>query len=310
MEPFPVPSGNRLTDRWEASVPSASIVVIRGGVSVVVVRVEQGRADDVHPGDAPVAGAGRGTIRCEHLFKWFGDAAVISDLQLSVGDHEFVCVVGPSGCGKTTLLRMIAGLAEYDSGTIEIGETAVTGPLPNVAVVFQHFGLFPWKTVAANIALPLRASGLPKVEVERRVTESIELVGLRDTGHRYPAQLSGGMRQRVGLARALAMQPAVILLDEPFAAVDAQTREILQGELLDLWSRHRQTAVFITHSIDEAITLADRVIVMGAKPGRVVAEVPIPIGRPRDVTEVRRHPTYASLREGIWERLRASSLPT
>ena len=281
-----------------------------GGVSVAAGRVENERADDMHRGGVPSAGVGRGTIRCEHLFKWFGDTAVISDLQLSVWDHEFVCVVGPSGCGKTTLLRMIGGLAEYDSGTIKIGDTVVTEPLPNVAVVFQHFGLFPWKTVAANIALPLRASGLPKVEVERRVAESIALVGLRDIGHRYPAQLSGGMRQRVGLARALAMQPEVILLDEPFAVVDAQTREILQGELLNLWSRHRQTAVFITHSIDEAVTLADRVVVMGANPGRVVAEVTIPIERPRNVTEVRRHPTYVPLREGIWERLRASKLPS
>lgn len=277
---------------------------------MVVARAVNERPDGPHSGEAPGVGTGRGAIRCEHIFKWFGDMAVIADLQLSVQDHEFVCVVGSSGCGKTTLLRMIAGLGEYDSGTIRVGDTTVTGPLPNVAVVFQHFGLFPWKTVAANIALPLRAAGLPKGVVERRVAETITLVGLRDTGSRYPAQLSGGMRQRVGLARALAIQPEVILLDEPFAAVDAQTREILQEELLNLWSRYRQTAIFITHSIDEAITLADRVVVMGTKPGRIVDEVVIPFERPRNITEVRRHPTYAPLREAIWARLRGTNQPS
>jgi NitT/TauT family transport system ATP-binding protein len=253
--------------------------------------------------------AGTGGIRCEHVYKWFGDELVVGDLQVSVENHEFVCVVGPSGCGKTTLLRMIAGLTEYDSGTIRVGDVVVTSPLPNVAVVFQHFGLFPWKTVASNIGLPLRAAGLPKAEVGERVADAITLVGLQGAARRYPAELSGGMRQRVGLARALSMRPEVILLDEPFAAVDAQTREILQGELLNLWSRHRQTALFITHTIDEALTLGDRIIVMGSKPGRIIEEIVVPMERPRNVTAVRRHATYAPLRERIWERLRASELP-
>lgn len=252
------------------------------------------------------AGKGAGEIACRSIYKWYGDNPVISDLNLTVAHNEFVCVVGPSGCGKTTLLRMIAGLAEFDSGTMTVGGVPVTGPLPNVAVVFQHFGLFPWKTVVNNVMLPMRAAGVSREEARRRAEEAIALVGLRDCNEKYPAQLSGGMKQRVGLARALAISPEVVLLDEPFAAVDAQTREILQEELLGLWSRHKQTAMFITHSIDEAITLADRVVVMGTKPGRVVDDIVIPIERPRSVASVRRHESYAPLRERIWEQLRLS----
>lgn len=274
---------------------------------MAAVRAASGRGAPVDRAvGAGAAAVGRGEIRCHQVYKWYGRTAVLSNLELSVDHGEFVCVVGPSGCGKTTLLRMLAGLAEYDHGTITIGGENVTSPLPQVAVVFQHFGLFPWKTVHANVALPLRAARLDGAEVRRRVAEAIALVGLEGVDDKYPAQLSGGMKQRVGLARTLAMQPEVILLDEPFAAVDAQTREILQEELLGLWSRHRQTALFITHSIDEAITLADRVVVMGTKPGRVVDDIVVPIPRPRTVGSVRRHESYAPLRERIWEKLRAS----
>ena len=245
-----------------------------------------------------------GEIRCRDIFKWFGSSLIIESLDLDIAPKEFVCVVGPSGCGKTTLLRMIAGLTDIDNGTIEIGGTRVDNPLPTVGVVFQQFGLFPWKTVLKNVALPLRAAGIKKDEAFQRAREAIELVGLKDSDTKYPSQLSGGMKQRAGLARALAIRPEVILLDEPFAAVDAQTREILQEELLNLWGRHKQTAVFITHSIDEAITLADRVVVMGARPGRIVKEIPIPIERPRTVASVRRDPLYPPLREEIWDLLR------
>lgn len=246
----------------------------------------------------------RGGISCTDVHKWFGSELILADFNLTVKEHEFVCIVGPSGCGKTTLLRMMAGLAEVDHGEITVGGDPVTGPAPQVAVVFQHFGLFPWKTVYKNVALPLQARGLPREEVRRRVEETIAMVGLQGVNDRYPAQLSGGMKQRVGLARTLAARPAVILLDEPFAAVDAQTREILQEELLGLWSRHQQTAVFVTHSIDEAITLADRVLVMGSRPGIVIDEIEIPIPRPRTVSSVRRDESYTSLRERIWEKLR------
>lgn len=257
--------------------------------------------------DAPRAG-GSG-IECRNIFKWFGESLIIENLDLSIKANEFVCIVGPSGCGKTTLLRMIAGLTEVDNGSIHIGGTAVTKPLPTVGVVFQHFGLFPWKTVLKNVALPLRAAHISTADANQRAREAIELVGLKGSEHRYPSQLSGGMKQRAGLARALAIQPEVILLDEPFAAVDAQTREILQEELLSLWGSHQQTAVFITHSIDEAITLADRVIVMGAHPGRVVKEIPIDIPRPRTVASVRRADSYAELREEIWSLLRIEPEP-
>jgi NitT/TauT family transport system ATP-binding protein len=245
-----------------------------------------------------------GEIKCRDIFKWFGSSLIIENLDLDIAHNEFVCVVGPSGCGKTTLLRMIAGLTDIDNGTVEIGGMRVDKPLPTVGVVFQHFGLFPWKTVLKNVALPLRAAGVNKDEAFKRAREAIELVGLKDSDSKYPSELSGGMKQRAGLARALAIQPEVILLDEPFAAVDAQTREILQEELLNLWSIHKQTAVFITHSIDEAITLADRVVVMGARPGRIVKEIPIPIERPRTVASVRRDPLYPPLREEIWDLLR------
>lgn len=245
-----------------------------------------------------------GEIKCRDIFKWFDTSLIIEGLNLDIAHNEFVCIVGPSGCGKTTLMRMIAGLTDIDNGTIEIGNTKVNKPLPTVGVVFQNFGLFPWKTVLKNVALPLRAAGVNKEEAFNRARAAIELVGLKDSDSKYPAQLSGGMKQRAGLARALAGQPEVILLDEPFAAVDAQTREILQEELLNLWSRHKQTAVFITHSIDEAITLADRVVVMGAHPGRVVKEIPILIERPRTVASVRRDPLYPPLREEIWDLLR------
>ena len=201
-----------------------------------------------------VTGSRSGEIHCRDIYKWFGTSPVIKNLQLDIAHQEFVCVVGPSGCGKTTLLRMIAGLTEIDNGEITIGGQIVNKPLPTVGVVFQQFGLFPWKTVLKNVALPLRAAGVNKDEALQRARDAIELVGLKGSNDRYPAQLSGGMKQRAGLARALAIQPEVILLDEPFAAVDAQTREILQEELLNLWGRHKQTAVFITHSIDEAIT--------------------------------------------------------
>ncbi|HEY5304480.1 MAG TPA: ABC transporter ATP-binding protein [Acidimicrobiales bacterium] len=245
-----------------------------------------------------------GEIKCRDIFKWFDTSLIIEDLDLDIAHNEFVCVVGPSGCGKTTLLRMIAGLTDIDNGTIEIGGTRVDKPLPTVGVVFQQFGLFPWKTVLKNVALPLRAAGIKKEEALKQAREAIELVGLKDSDTKYPSQLSGGMKQRAGLARALAIRPEVILLDEPFAAVDAQTREILQEELLNLWGRHKQTAVFITHSIDEAITLADRVVVMGAHPGRILKEIPISIARPRTVASVRRDPLYAPLREEIWDLLR------
>jgi NitT/TauT family transport system ATP-binding protein len=254
---------------------------------------------------ATPATRGDGRIEARNLYKWFPGGIVLEDVSLTVHSGEFLCIVGPSGCGKTTLLRLMAGLAETDHGTLSVGGIPVTGPSPKVAVVFQHFGLFPWKTVYRNVALPLQLARTGKAETERRVREVLATVGLTGHERKYPAQLSGGMKQRAGLGRALAASPDVLLMDEPFAAVDAQVRELLQEDLLRMRDQLRQTIVFITHSIDEAITLGDRIIVMAARPGRIAREFTVPIDRPRTIAQVRRHPEYEGLREHIWADLRS-----
>ena len=259
------------------------------------------------PASAPPrvpAAHGDGRIEAANLYKWFPGGIVLEDVSITVGSGEFLCIVGPSGCGKTTLLRLIAGLTEIDHGTLSVGGIPVTGPSPKAAVVFQHFGLFPWKTVYRNVALPLQLARAGRAETEQRVREVLATVGLTGHERKYPAQLSGGMKQRAGLARALAAAPDVLLMDEPFAAVDAQVREVLQEDLLRLRDRLRQTVVFITHSIDEAITLGDRIVVMAARPGRIAREFTVPIDRPRTIAQVRRHPEYEGLREQIWAELR------
>ena len=257
------------------------------------------------PGPPPtVPVRGDGGIEGRNLYKWFPGGIVLDDVSLNVRSGEFLCIVGPSGCGKTTLLRLIAGLTEIDHGTLSVGGVPVTGPSPKVAVVFQHFGLFPWKTVYRNVALPLQLARAGKAETRRRVAEALATVGLTGHERKYPAHLSGGMKQRAGLARALAAAPDVLLMDEPFAAVDAQVREVLQEDLLRLREQLRQTIVFITHSIDEAIILGDRIVVMAARPGRIARELTVPIDRPRTIAQVRRHPEYEGLREQIWTELR------
>jgi NitT/TauT family transport system ATP-binding protein len=237
--------------------------------------------------------------------KTFLDGSVVAfdDLSLSVRANEVVCIVGPSGCGKTTLLRCIDGLIPLSRGRILIDGEEVRAPNRQVAVVFQHFGLFPWKTVRDNVAYGLRLRGASRDELEG-VQDYIRMVGLEGAEKRYPYQLSGGMQQRVGLARALAVRPSILLMDEPFASVDAQTREILQEELLGIWERERQSMVFITHSIDEAVLLGDRVIVMTPRPGRVKEVLTMPFGRPRDLDAVRALPAFAELRQYIWDQLR------
>ena len=260
------------------------------------------------PGGPDVRAAGNGRIDCANVYKWFPGGIVLEDVSLTVEPGQFVCIVGPSGCGKTTLLRMMAGLTGADHGGIAVGGSPVTGPDPRVAVVFQHFGLFPWKSVYRNVALPLQLARTDRAELRRRAADAIATVGLAGHERKYPAQLSGGMKQRAGLARALATAPDVLLMDEPFAAVDAQVREVLQEDLLALRDRLRQTVVFITHSIDEAITLGDRIIVMASRPGRIIRDLPVPIGQPRTVSQVRRDPAYAGLREQIWDLLRQSAV--
>jgi NitT/TauT family transport system ATP-binding protein len=267
------------------------------------------RSERDSAGRSPVdRDVGTGRIECRGVYKWYPGGIVLEDVGLTVEPGQFVCIVGPSGCGKTTLLRMMGGLTEADHGDITIGGTRVTGPDPRVAVVFQHFGLFPWKNVYRNVALPLQIAGTERGEMDRRTAEAIAAVGLTGHERKYPAQLSGGMKQRAGLARALATAPDVLLMDEPFAAVDAQVREVLQEDLLSLRDRLRQTIVFITHSIDEAITLGDRIIVMASKPGRIRRDIPVPIAQPRTISQVRHDPAYAGLRDEIWDLLRQSAV--
>ena len=239
--------------------------------------------------------------------KMFLDGAVVAfrQLNLAIAKNEIMCVVGPSGCGKTTLLRCIAGLTDISSGRLLVDDTPVNGPPDGVAMVFQHFGLLPWKTVEENAAFGLAMTGTLSATIRERVGHYLDLVGLTGFEKHYPYQLSGGMQQRVGLVRALAMNPKVLLMDEPFAALDAQTREILQEELLQLMQRpeERKTMVFITHSIDEAILLGDRIAVMSARPGRIKEMLDVPFGRPRDVDVMRADPRFAEMRTHIWRQL-------
>ena len=244
-------------------------------------------------------------IQVENAGKTFLDGSVVAfrNLSLAVAANEVLCIVGPSGCGKTTLLRSIDGLIPLSEGRVLLDGREVREPSAQVAVVFQHFGLFPWKTVYENVAYGLKLRGASRAELDT-IPDYIRLVGLEGAERRYPYQLSGGMQQRAGLARALAVRPSVLLMDEPFASVDAQTREILQGELLNIWERERQTMVFITHSIDEAILLGDRVLIMASRPGRVRETLTVPFPRPRDPEAVRALPAFAELRTYIWEQLR------
>jgi NitT/TauT family transport system ATP-binding protein len=247
-------------------------------------------------------------IEAAEATKVFLDGAVVAfhHLTLAVREREVVCLVGPSGCGKTTFLRCVAGLTPLSAGRLSVAGRPVAGPPDGVALVFQHFGLLPWKTVFDNAAFGLTMAGARPGEVRERVGHYLRLVGLDGFERHYPYQLSGGMQQRVGLVRALAMNPRVLLMDEPFAALDAQTREVLQEELLRLMDRpdERKTVVFVTHSIDEALLLGDRVAVLTARPGRVREVLEVPFGRPRDPDTIRGDPRFAELREHIWQRLR------
>jgi NitT/TauT family transport system ATP-binding protein len=222
----------------------------------------------------------------------------VDDVSLEVREREFVALVGPSGCGKTTCLRMAAGLDFPTAGTVTVGGKKVEEPGPQRAVVFQQFALFPWKTVYDNIDFGLRSQGVPAVERRARIAAQLELMGLQGYESAYPHELSGGMQQRVGLARALAIDPRVMLMDEPFAALDAQTRETMQAELLRIQNREKKTMIFVTHSIDEAVYLADRVIVFTRRPSRILEIVDVPLPHPRweDPEEFRARPEFVRLR--------------
>jgi NitT/TauT family transport system ATP-binding protein len=237
-----------------------------------------------------------------------GSVTVFEGLDLTVRERETVCILGPSGCGKTTLLRAMHGLVSLDDGRILIDGTEVRSPRRNVAMVFQHFGLMPWKRVSENVAYGVELAGLSREDVAERVARYIEMVGLKGSERSYPYQLSGGMQQRAGLARALALQPDILLMDEPFGSLDAQTREILQDELLRIYQREPRTMVFITHSIEEAIALGDRVVVLTSRPARLRETIVIDIPRPRTIASVIAHPRFVELRDHCWRLLREKAV--
>ena len=241
-------------------------------------------------------------IQVRNLGKAYGDKEVFRDLTFDVAEGEIVSIVGPSGCGKTTLLRSVVGLVSPTSGSVTINEQQVLEPTEGVAMVFQHFGLFPWKTVFDNVAYGLRMAGASRAEIERKVPEFISLVGLAGFEKAFPYQMSGGMQQRCGLARALAIEPNVLLMDEPFAAVDAQTREILQFELLRIWEERPTAMIFVTHSIEEAVLLGHRVVVLKGRPSSIHAIVTIDLPHPR-TRDTLREPRFAELRERVWSTL-------
>src|SRR5882724_8270473 len=231
-----------------------------------------------------------------------GAFLALSDVDLSIRDGELVTIVGPSGCGKSTLLMLIAALLRPSSGAVRLNGAEVTAPGSDRALVFQDFALLPWRTVLANVELGLELKGIPAQERNRIARRHIAMVGLGAFERSYPHQLSGGMRQRVGIARALAVEPEVLLMDEPFGALDAQIRQVMGSELLRIWERDRKTILFVTHDIDEAIYLADRIIVMSASPGRIIEDIAVTLGRTRPL-EIRNSAEFTAYRQRIWDLL-------
>jgi NitT/TauT family transport system ATP-binding protein len=241
-----------------------------------------------------------------------GIVHALRDFSLQVRDGEFLCLVGPSGCGKSTFLRIVAGLVSATTGRLDVrrggpsdGPTATAGvaPRPLSSMVFQEYAVFPWKTVLENVAFGLQMRGVSRAERQAIARDWIERVGLRRFAHHYPPQLSGGMLQRVGIARALANDPEILLMDEPLGALDAQTRTLLQEELLRLWEASRQTVLYVTHSIEEAVLLGDRVVLMTAHPGTNKAAFDVPLPRPRSLRTTA-EPEFGRLAFAIWEALR------
>ncbi|MBL8837525.1 MAG: ABC transporter ATP-binding protein [Alphaproteobacteria bacterium] len=231
----------------------------------------------------------------------------LEPIDLDVADNDFICILGPSGCGKSTLLRIVAGLAEPSAGEVRLDGRAISGPGPDRGMVFQSYTLFPWLTVRGNICFGLNEKGLSKAEQRARADEFIGRVGLTGFEDHFPRQLSGGMQQRTALARALATDPELLLLDEPFGALDNQTRALMQELLLGIWEAHRKTVLFVTHDIDEAIFLATRVVVMSARPGRIKCDIPIALDHPRRYT-VKTTPEFAAYKARLTDEIRDEAI--
>lgn len=233
-----------------------------------------------------------------------GETLALSDVNLEVRDNEFITLLGPSGCGKTTLMRAIGGLETPTAGEVTVNGRKVKGPNLDCSVVFQNFALMPWATILSNVAFGLELRGRSKQEARQIAREHIARVGLAGFEDKYPKELSGGMQQRVGLARALAVETPIILMDEPFGALDQQTRRYMQEELLNIWERDRKTVVFVTHDMEEAVLLADRVVLMSARPGRIEEVIDVTSPRPRDPEAVEKTKEFIELKEYLWRRLR------
>ena len=250
------------------------------------------------PAREPVPGRMKLEIRGLHMtFRAENEVRVLEDIDLEIREGEFVCVLGPSGCGKSTLLNIVAGFLAPTAGTVKIDGEEVSGPDPRRIFVFQERGVFPWLTVEGNIGFGL--GRLPRRERERRIAHYVALVGLQGFEKAYPHELSGGMKQRVEVARALAVNPDVLFLDEPFGALDSITRLVMRGELLRIWRAEQKTILFVTHDIEESVQLADRVVVMTARPARICRIVDIDLPHPRDLSSRR----YLELRDGIFEEI-------
>jgi NitT/TauT family transport system ATP-binding protein len=250
------------------------------------------------------------------LTKTFGNArtgearvSVLDGVSFGIPRNQFVCLLGGSGCGKTTLIKIVAGLIAPDAGDIRIEGRAVKGPGADRSLVFQNYGLLPWRSVLGNVELGLEIAGIARARRRQICRDYIDRVGLTGFENHYPHQISGGMQQRVGLARALSKDPKILLMDEPFAAVDMQTREKLQDELLGIWWRMKTTVLFVTHSIEEAVYLGDRVMVMSARPGRIVADISTELPRPRAESEVKSSPRYAEVQRLVRAALRQAQAP-
>jgi ABC-type nitrate/sulfonate/bicarbonate transport system ATPase subunit len=229
-----------------------------------------------------------------------GAVTALAETSISVRENEFLAIVGPSGCGKSTLLRLMAGLEKPSGGAISFQGQGVTRPSGRIGLVFQDYSLLPWRTLLRNIELGLEFQGLSRRQIRDKALEYLELVGLAQAQDAYPHELSGGMRQRAAIARALAVEPDVLLMDEPFGALDAHTRLLMQRELLGIWEKRRKTVVFVTHSIDEAVYLSDRIVVMDKDPGRVIEVLDVDLPRPR----TRKNPDFGRLTESILEMLK------
>lgn len=256
------------------------------------------------------ANVGKGQIKIKDVSITFGKGAeahrAVETTSIDIKAGEFVCILGPSGCGKSTLLNAIAGYTHPTTGRVTVDDVEVKGPGPDRGMVFQQYSLLPWKTVYENVAFGPKMAGASRTEAGSIANTFLGLVGLKKFGNRYPAELSGGMQQRVGIARALANYPSVLLMDEPFGALDAQTRLMMQESLLDIWRKFGTTVVFITHDVDEAVFLADRVLIMSAAPGRIIEDLRIKLPRPRS-TDMASTPDYLEARQFCLDTIKSES---